>query len=111
MLLTRQGHTVRTAFNGGTAVREAVTVQPQVVLLDINMSGIDGYETCRVLRRMLADRVRIIAVTGLESDEAKQNAKEAGFDAFLMKPLDWKALESLLLEASADFPESPSTGS
>jgi CheY-like chemotaxis protein len=96
--LTLLGHEVRTAFNGATAVREAMLRHPQVVLLDIGMSGIDGYETCRVLRKMLADRVRIIAITGLESEEAQEKAREAGFDAYLMKPLNWKTLKQLLLQ-------------
>lgn len=102
-VLTLMGHEVRTAFNGGTAVKDATLVQPEVILLDIGMSGIDGCETCRILRTMLGDRVRIIAITGLGSTEDRQRSHDAGFDEHLVKPVDWPVLRQLLLETAASI--------
>lgn len=95
-LLTIKKHQVRVAFNGATAVKDAVLFSPQVILLDIGMSGIDGYETCRLLRTLLTGPVRIIALTGWGSVEDRHRSQEAGFDEHLVKPVDWNVLDPLL---------------
>ncbi len=102
-------HLVQVAFNGAVAVKEAALLQPEVVLLDISMSGIDGYETCRIIRKMLGDKVYIIAITGWGSVEDRQRSRDAGFDEHLLIPVDWKVLKPLLLtvEASAKNPGGP----
>ncbi len=105
--LTLMDHEVRTAFNGAAAVREARATPPHVILLDLGMAGIDGYDVCQEIRRFLGDAVRIIAVTGLEGEEAQKKAREAGFDHFLTKPVDWKELDKLLKGVSGPLSSIP----
>ena len=95
------GHDTRIAFNGGSAVKLSGLFKPDLVLLDIAMSGIDGYETCGVIRDLLGDTVRIIAVTGLNSSEDRQRSSQAGFDDHLGKPVDWVVLKGMLVAFSA----------
>jgi CheY-like chemotaxis protein len=75
-------------------------LSPDVVLLDIGMPGIDGYETCRRIRREVGREVKVVALTGRGQDQDKEEAKQAGFDAHLTKPADVGTLERLLAEAS-----------
>ena len=90
-------HEVRTAFNGGSAVKLSGVFRPHLVLLDIEMSGIDGYETCRVIRKLLGGGVRVVATTGLNDVEDRQRSAEAGFDAHWAKPVDWTLMKQMLL--------------
>ncbi len=90
-------HEVLVVFNGASAVKHAGLFKPQLVLLDIQMSGMDGYETCRVLRNILGTGVRLIAVTGLDGAEERQRTTEAGFDEHLVKPVELDVLKRALL--------------
>jgi len=98
MLLRASGHDVRTAYAGPTALEEAVAYQPNVVLLDIGLPGMSGYEVARRLRQhpKLKD-VRLVAVTGYGLDSDIQLSQEAGFDAHMVKPIDLKKLNELLM--------------
>ena len=88
---------VRTAHDGPTAVALAREFTPHVVLLDIGMPGMDGYEICRQIRSMeQGDRMFIVAITGWGQDRDKSRAVAAGFDAHITKPADPRALEQLL---------------
>jgi CheY-like chemotaxis protein len=69
-----------------------------LVLLDIDMPGMDGYETCRRIRDALGTRVVIAALTGWGHEQDKREAERAGFDMHLTKPADPAALERLLAE-------------
>jgi signal transduction histidine kinase/DNA-binding response OmpR family regulator len=97
MLLGFLGADVRVAFNGAQALEAYAAYDPAVVLLDIGMPGMDGYE---VVRRLRADypkrRAAIVALTGWGQEEDRRRAREAGFDHHLIKPADLDALQALL---------------
>ncbi|HEX5746832.1 MAG TPA: ATP-binding protein [Archangium sp.] len=91
------GCETRVAYDGPSALQMAETFQPEVALLDIGLPVMDGYELARLLRQRHAARgIRLIAVTGYGQASDRQQSKEAGFDAHLVKPLDLDVLESLL---------------
>jgi PAS domain S-box-containing protein len=95
-LLALMGHEVLTAHGGAAALDLASAFEPTLVLLDIGMPGLDGYETCARLRQQLGRDVVIVALTGWGRAEARARSKEAGFDDHLVKPLDPVELERLL---------------
>jgi CheY-like chemotaxis protein len=98
MLLRLFGHEVAIAYNGSAALQAAWARQPDVVLLDISMAEMDGYEVARQLRTMLQDSVRLIAITALSSEEDHQRCLDAGFDLHLVKPADPKEIVRMLKE-------------
>jgi PAS domain S-box-containing protein len=101
MLVDELGGDTRVAHDGQAAIRAVSEFLPDVVLLDIGMPGLDGYETCRRIRMEQGARdVVIVAVTGWGQDEDKQRALESGFDAHLTKPADPAALERILAGGS-----------
>ncbi len=95
-ILLLKGHTIRVAFSGSLAVKEAAMFKPHLVLLDIGMSGMDGLECCRIMRKALPSSLRIVAITGYDSPEDKDRTKVAGFDDHLVKPVDFVHLEEVL---------------
>jgi signal transduction histidine kinase/CheY-like chemotaxis protein len=100
-LVDALGGESRTAADGAGAIQCAMDFSPDVILLDIGMPGMDGYETCRRIRQHASGRrVFMIAITGWGQDGDKLRATEAGFDAHLTKPADPAVLERLLAEAS-----------
>jgi CheY-like chemotaxis protein len=100
MLLKSLGHEVYVANDGRQAIEAAADFRPDIVLLDIGMPGMDGYEVARRLRTLKSsDRdERIVAVTGWGQDLDRQQSREAGFDVHLVKPVDMEQLESILGE-------------
>ncbi len=97
MLLGLSSHEVWTASNGDSALRMAREMMPDVVLLDVGLPDIDGYEVARRLRQGATSRTTlIIAVTGYGADRDRQRAQEAGFDHHLTKPVDLDALAALI---------------
>ena len=97
MLFELMGHDVRAAHNGLAAVDLAEMFRPDLIVLDIGMPGIDGYEVCRRIRQQSWGRSTVIAaLTGWSRDEDKDRSEQAGFDHFLVKPVDPKALEDLI---------------
>jgi CheY-like chemotaxis protein len=103
MLLRLYGHEVQTALGGPAALRAARANPPEVVLLDISMLGMDGYEVARQLRRMFQGRVVLIALTALGFEEDKRRCEEAGFDRHLVKPADPEKVEQLLRELACSL--------
>jgi PAS domain S-box-containing protein len=100
MLLGLSGCQVALAFDGLAAIATAATFQPDVVLLDIGMPGMDGYETARRLRSTAdGSRMLLVALTGWGQQEDKQQAIEAGFDEHFTKPMDSAVLAALLKRA------------
>jgi CheY-like chemotaxis protein len=97
MLLGFWGHDVLTASDGREAIDVARQERPDVVLLDIGLPGIDGYE---VARRMLAQadkrRPALVAMTGYGQAEDRKRAREAGFALHLVKPVEPEALQRAL---------------
>lgn len=97
MLLRMHGHEVRVAYDGVQALRYAEAAPPQVVLLDIGLPGMDGYEVARRLRRLAGvAQARMIAITGYGQEQDQQAAEAAGFDGHLTKPVDPDQLLALL---------------
>ncbi|HEX7378463.1 MAG TPA: response regulator [Pirellulales bacterium] len=96
-LLAHLGHEVRIAHDGSAALETAADFRPQVVLLDIGLPGMDGHEVARQLRRRpeLAGAL-LIALTGWGQDDDRRRSHAAGFDAHLVKPVDFAALQALL---------------
>lgn len=91
------GYEVRTAFSGPHALEMAIRDPPQAVVLDVGMPGMDGYETTRRMRREAWGReVVIVALTGWGEEQDKADAKAAGFDDHLTKPIDLASLEAIL---------------
>jgi PAS domain S-box-containing protein len=99
MLLGMRGYETWAAHDGPAALRQAAAVRPDVVLLDIGMPGMSGYEVARELRRNLDLRgALLVAMTGWGQDEDRRRSLEAGFDRHLVKPVDLAALEQLLTD-------------
>jgi CheY-like chemotaxis protein len=97
LLLELQGHTLRIAHSGLEAIAAVPEFQPQVVILDISLPDISGYEVARRLRASLAQATpRLIALTGWGSEDDRRRARAAGFDAHLVKPVDPEELNSRL---------------
>ncbi len=96
-LLQASGHDTRLAPDGHAALDVASHFRPEVILLDIGLPGIDGYEVARRLRRMPeTEGTRIVAVSGYGADHDRALSREAGFDAHLVKPVELGELERLL---------------
>jgi CheY-like chemotaxis protein len=96
-VVTLQGHAVLTAHTGPAALALADSWAPSVLLLDIGLPGVDGYEIARRLRADPATRhIRLIAVTGYGTDKDIELGREAGFDAHLVKPVDPGEIERLM---------------
>ncbi|MEO5897034.1 MAG: response regulator [Vicinamibacterales bacterium] len=86
-LVRALGGEARTAADGLSGIECASTFAPDVILLDIGMPVIDGYETCRRLRQQpFGQRIFIVAITGWGQEGDKRRAAEAGFDTHLTKP-------------------------
>jgi two-component system CheB/CheR fusion protein len=91
------GHHVQTAYTGGEALKLAEVFHPHVVLLDIGLPDVSGYELAKDMQRVLAGRNAVlIAVTGWGQEQDKRRALAAGFEYHLTKPIEAEAVESLL---------------
>ena len=96
-LLKLWGHDVQTAFSGADALEAARKFRPQIVLLDIGMPGMSGYEVARQLRAQPEFQSLVItALTGYGQAEDRRRSQEAGFNHHLTKPPDPFALAALL---------------
>jgi len=97
LLLKLDGHDVKLAHDGPAALLAARSFEPQVVLLDIGLPGMSGYEVARELRRDPAfAETTLIALTGYGQAEDRRKSKSAGFDHHLTKPIDDEALAAVL---------------
>lgn len=101
LLLEASGHDVRTAYDGLTALATALEFRPDVVLLDIGLPGIDGYEVASRLRKLPAfSQVVLVALTGYGQETDKQRSEASGFNHHLVKPADFVALQDILSTVS-----------
>ena len=92
-LLEMSGHQVSLAHDGSQALDLAAEQRPDLILLDVGLPGIDGYEVARRVRQLPAlDHTRLIAMTGYGQDSDKQAAADAGFDAHIVKPVEYPTL-------------------
>lgn len=97
LMVQSLGYETLVAEDGVDALRKANEFQPNVVLLDLTMPKLDGYDVCRVIRAQpWAEQVKIVAVTGRQKDEIHRKSQEAGFDGYLLKPVGFSTLEALL---------------
>jgi PAS domain S-box-containing protein len=100
MLLGFLGHDVRTAYDGEEAVAAAEEFRPQIILLDVEMPKLNGYEACRRIRqRPWARNVVVVACTGWGQDEDRRRAREAGFNHHIVKPVDTGVLQTVISSA------------
>jgi CheY-like chemotaxis protein len=113
LLLECAGHEVWRAFSGQEALALAVRERPEVLILDIDMPGMNGYEVAEHVRaEPWGKRAVLVAVTGWGQERDRQRAQTAGFDQHLTKPVDPALLEALLaqLVSEASRSESVATG-
>ena len=97
MLLRLKGNDIRTAYDGLEAVELAATFHPELILLDIGLPKLNGYEVARRIRQQPWGRDMIlVALTGWGQDDDRRLSQEAGFDLHIVKPVDLAALEKLL---------------
>jgi len=96
-LLAEMGYEAHTTADAGSLVALALEQRPDVIVLDIGLPGVDGYELARMLKQhpQLAS-IRLVAHTGYGSPEDRRKAQEAGFDAHLVKPAELEDLEKAL---------------
>ncbi|QEH38459.1 Sensor histidine kinase TmoS [Aquisphaera giovannonii] len=108
-MLKLGGHEARTAHDGGEAVEAAERHRPEVILLDIGLPVMNGYDVARAIRaRPWGGDVAIVALTGWGQEGDRRRSKEAGIDRHLVKPLDPAELEGLLAELQGR-PETPAS--
>jgi signal transduction histidine kinase/ActR/RegA family two-component response regulator len=102
ILLEFAGHRVDTAADGVAGLEKALALQPEVALVDVGLPRMDGYEVARRIRAHPGlRRPFLVALTGYGSTEDRNRAFDAGFDAHLVKPVDYDALTAMLSQAEA----------
>ena len=102
MLLTLSGHDAHVAHDGLEAVDKAAQLSPDIILLDIGLPGINGFEAARRIRKQSQGKgPLLVALTGWGHDEDRQKSREAGFNAHIVKPVDPDVLAKLLAGFSA----------
>ncbi|OZI09681.1 hypothetical protein BWI93_02095 [Siphonobacter sp. BAB-5385] len=95
--LELKGYEVYSENSGYAGIKAAERLNPEVILLDIGMPGLDGYETCRRIRQQpWGDSILLIALTGYGQYQDKQRTQEAGFDQHLIKPVKLEPLTQLI---------------
>ena len=100
MLLRLKGNDIRTAHDGVEAVEVAETFHPELVLLDIGLPKLNGYEVARRIRQQPWGRdIVLVALTGWGQDEDRRRSQEAGCNFHIVKPVELAALEKLLTES------------
>ncbi len=102
MLLQLSGHTVRTAYDGPSALPAVMEFQPNIILLDLGLPGLTGYEVAQRVQQMtLRHRPLLVAMTGYGQQGDRQRTRAAGFDHHLVKPVDLEALQQILSSVAA----------
>ena len=103
MLLLLYGHEVNTANAGPAGLQATLSQNPDVVLMDIGLPGIDGFEVARRIREK-TNKPFLIAMTGYGQSEDRERSSEAGFEYHLVKPVDPVRLQNLLIEVGKQMP-------
>jgi CheY-like chemotaxis protein len=97
LVLELDGHVTKTGYSAQEALEQAVAFEPDVILLDIGLPEMDGYDVARRLRALgRAEGVKLITLTGYGQVEDLRRAHEAGFDNHLVKPVDFESLTRCL---------------
>lgn len=111
MLLRLDGNEVHTAHDGTEAIEKAAESRPEIVLLDLGLPTMNGYDVCRAMRQQPWGKdITIVAVSGWGQEEDKRKSREAGFNAHLLKPVEPSALQDLLATTPADRPRARGGG-
>lgn len=96
-LLLHRGYSVATAYDGQNALEVIAAHQPHLMLLDIQMPRLDGYEVCRRIKSDPTTRaIRVVMMSALSSEEDRKRALHAGAEAFFQKPVEFSELLHLL---------------
>ena len=104
-LLDSAGHEAATAYDGEEALRAAESWRPHVVMLDLELPVISGYEVCRRIRQEpWGESIHIIAATGWDSDPVKERIAKAGFHRHLVKPIELRTLLPVLQSLPQESP-------
>jgi CheY-like chemotaxis protein len=90
------GHTADVAFDGPSAIDKARGNPPEIVLCDIGLPGMSGYDVAKALRSMWANTIQLVAISGYAQPEDLQAALDAGFDRHIAKPASPEEIGSLL---------------
>jgi DNA-binding response OmpR family regulator len=107
MLLDLNGNTTHTAYDGLEGLEIAEQVRPEIILLDIGLPKIDGWECCRRIRQQSwGSQVMVYALTALGQDDDRLKSQQAGFDMHFVKPVDPELLLTVL-EATRLRPRVP----
>ena len=102
LLLKHEGHETHVAYDGVQAVERAEALLPDVVLLDIGLPKLNGYDACRAIRSARPDApTLIVALTGWGQEDDRRKSQDAGFDGHLVKPVEYTTLCRLLLDLRA----------
>jgi DNA-binding response OmpR family regulator len=97
MLLELEGHEVTVAHDGRAGLKMAAEFDPEVVLLDIGLPGMDGYEIARRLRNNHErNGIWLIAVSGYGQEAHRLAAQQSGFDRYMVKPVDFDVFQNVL---------------
>ena len=99
MLLQVRGDEVRVAYDGEEALFAEQEFKPDILLLDIGMPKLSGYDVARRVREARGPGVLLVAITGWGQEEDRQRARDAGFDHHFTKPVDYAALLAVIDEA------------
>jgi two-component system CheB/CheR fusion protein len=100
ILLTQDGHEVRTANDGPGGLQAALTFRPDIALLDLGLPGFDGYALARSIRAHdEGEQIYLVALTGYGQPEDRLRSTEAGFDELVVKPLDVNQLAQIVQRA------------
>jgi CheY-like chemotaxis protein len=100
-LLKLLGHRVVAAVDGSQGIALALQARPEVALIDIGLPGLDGFQVAEQIRAALGQTIRLVAMTGFGQPDDRRRAREAGFDAHLVKPVEVDALQQILMSATA----------
>src|SRR3978361_317031 len=102
LILELGGHQTASVYTAVDALQRAAAFRPEVVLLDIGLPGMDGYEVAQKMRELPGLRdIRLVAVTGYGRSDDRIRARDAGFDDHLTKPVEFAVLERTLAGISA----------
>ena len=101
-MLRLMGNESKTAHDGLEAIEVAAAFRPDLILLDIGMPKLNGYDTARQIRQQpWGQHVVLVALTGWGQDEDRRKSQDAGFDSHMVKPIQLQDLEKLLASSSA----------
>jgi two-component system CheB/CheR fusion protein len=103
LVLRSMGEEVAIALDGPELLRVADAFRPEVVFMDVELPGADAFEVARHLRQQAGSGLRLVAITGYHDEGHRRQARDAGFDQYLLKPVSPGDLRELLLSAAVDL--------